>query len=137
VRIARAQNAPSPEAVATKNEQERKLRLVERAMKRAIDHDSEDFEEREELLSDLKERLAEPEDLGLDRPIGAVVAGICRAMRVSFDLALWEDEPWALQEAAETAKGSPYARWRRSANDSFSEDSGPCSTAARKGVGPP
>ena len=130
------QNAPSPEALAAKREQARKLRLVERAVKRAIDDETEDYDERDELLEDLKERLDEREDLGLDRPIGAVVESVCRAMRLPYDFALWEDEPWALQETAENAKGSPYAGWPRSANDSFGDDD-PYSTVARQGVGPP
>ena len=136
-RAARAQNAPSPEALAQKREQDRKLRLVERAVKRAIEDETEDYDERDELVEALNERLEEREDLGLDRPIGAVVAGICRAMRLPFDYALWEDEPWALQEAAEKPKGSPYAKWRRNANDPFSEDDNPYATVARRGVGPP
>ncbi len=134
-RLARAQNAPSPEALARKREQDRKLRLVERAVKRAIDDYAEEYEDREELAEDLAERLKEHEDLGLDRPIGAVVAAICRAMRLPFDLALWEDEPWALSETTEKAKGSPYARWRRNANDSTWDDDDP--SRARRGVGPP
>src|SRR5206468_3484396 len=101
-RAARAQNAPSPEEQARKREQDRKLRLVERAVNRAIcDHTDEDDDEREELEEDLSERLEEPEDLGLDRPIGVVVESVCRAMRLPYKLTLWEDEPWALQEAAE------------------------------------
>ncbi len=135
-RAARAENAPSPEEQAAKREQARKLRLVERAVKGAIDDETEDYDEHEELLEDLYERLEEREDLGLDRPIGAVVESVCRAMRLPYDLALWEDEPWALQETAEKAKGSPYANWRRSANDSFSDDD-PDLNVARHGVGPP
>ena len=135
-RAVRAQNAPSPEAVARKREHDRKVRLVERAVKRAIEDYTEDYDEREELVEDLDERLEEREDLGLDRPVGTVVAGICRAMRLPFDYALWEDEPWALQEATDKPKGSPYARWRRSANDPGDDDN-PYSTVARRGVGPP
>jgi hypothetical protein len=136
-RAARARNAPSPEALVAKREQDHKLRLVERAVKGAICDFTEDYDERDELTGDLNERLEEREDLGLDRPIGAVVAGICRAMRLPFDFALWEDEPWALQEAAEKPKGSPYAKWRRSANDTFGDDDDPYATVARRGVGPP
>ena len=136
-RAARAEQAPSPEAQALKREHDRKLRLVERAVKRAIDQETEDYDEREEFYDDLNERLEEDEDLGLDRPVGVVVAGICRAMRLPYDLALWEDEPWALREAAEQPKGSPYARWRRTANDTFGDDDTPYPTVARRGVGPP
>ena len=134
-RLARARNAPSPEAQAAKREQDRKLRLVERAVKRAIEA-TEDYDERDERLEDLDERLEALEDLGLDRPIGAVVAGICRAMRLPFDFALWEDEPWALDEARTQAEGSPYANWRRSAND-WAGERYPEYGNSRRGVGPP
>jgi len=133
-RAARARNAPSPEERATKHERDRKLRLVERAVRRAIDG-IEDYEEREERLEDLNERLEEVEDLGLDRPVGAVVASVCRAMRLPFDFTLWEDEPWALTEAEIQAEGSPYAKWRRSANDRAGDAAG--DGLYRRGVGPP
>ena len=132
-RAAKAANASSPEERAAKHEQERKLRLVERAVRRAIDN-IEDYDERDERLEDLNERLEEVEDLGLNRPVGAVVASICRAMRLPFDFALWEDEPWALSEAAEQTEGSPYAKRRRSADYGRDE---PCLAPARRGVGPP
>src|SRR6266404_4713350 len=48
-RRARAQNAPSPEEQAAKRERDRKLRLVERAVKGAICDFTEDYDEREEL----------------------------------------------------------------------------------------
>jgi len=133
-RAAKARNAPSPEEQAAKREQDRKLRVVERAVRRAIDGIG-DYDEHEERLEDLSARLEEVEDLGLDRPIGAVVAGICRAMRLPFDFTLWEDEPWALSEAETQAEGSPYAKWRRSANDragDYADDN-----RYRRGVGPP
>jgi predicted nucleotidyltransferase len=105
---------------------------------RAICDYTENYDERDELVEDLNERLEEDEDLGLDRPIGAVVAGICRAMRLPFDLALWEDEPWALLESEEKPKGSPYVRWRRSVNDHGGDDEDTSYAArSRHGVGPP
>lgn len=134
-RAAQAGPALSPEEQARKQEQDRKLRLVERAVRRAIDA-TEDYDERDERLEDLDERLEEVEDLGLDRPVGAVVASICRAMRLPFDLSLWEDEPWALAEAEAKPDGSPYAKWRPSANDRAGErysDHG----SSRHGIGPP
>jgi hypothetical protein len=56
-------------------------------------------------------------------------------MRLPFDLTLWEDEPWALSEAADQTEGSPYANWRRSANDRAGD--GAYAAASRRGVGPP
>ena len=135
-RLANIRNAPSPEEQAKQQEQDRKLRLVERAVTRAIREHTEDYDELEAFSEDLNERLEEIEDLGLDRPIGAVVFDICRAMRLSFDLRLWEDEPWALGEAETKAEGSPYADWRQSANDDENED-GADDAYYRRGVGPP
>ena len=43
------------------------------------------------------------------RPIGALVAEICRALDVQVDWSLWEEEEWACQEAQTKAPGSPYA----------------------------
>jgi hypothetical protein len=135
-RLANARNAPSPEEQARKQEQDRKLRLVERAMNRAIHDHTEDYDEQEEFKEELNERLEEIEDLGLGRPVGAVVFDICRAMRIPFDPTLWEDEPWALSEAETQAAGSPYAKWRRSANDRAGD--GELHLAPhRRGVGPP
>jgi hypothetical protein len=134
-RLAHAQTAPSPEEQAKRREQDRKLRLVERAVKGAICDFTEDYVERDELTEDLNERLEEVEDLGLDRPIGAVVEAVCRAMRLPFDFALWEDEPWALEESRDKPKGSPYAKWRRTASD-YGDDED-IAGAARHGVGPP
>jgi hypothetical protein len=56
-------------------------------------------------------------------------------MRLPFDLTLWEDEPWALSEAADQTEGSPYAEWRRSANNRAGDsvEYG----RSRRGVGPP
>jgi hypothetical protein len=136
-RAAQAEREPSPEALALKQEHDRRLRQAERAVKRAIDDQTKDFSKRDDLREVLKERLREREDLGLDRPVGAVVADICRAMRLPFNLALWEDEPWAVREAAEQPEGSPYAGWRRTANDMLGDDENPDADIARRGVGPP
>ena len=49
----------------------------------------------------------------LDRkPVGALVAEICRALGVKVDWSLWEDQDWARDEAETKAPGSPYAYHR-------------------------
>ena len=116
---AEAQRAASAE----KRAHARKENAVRRAVGRAIDDHTDDEDDRETLYGDMNERLDDADDLELDRkPVGQIVAGICRAMRLPYDPALWEDEPWAIQETKEKAKGSPFAKWRRTANDDDEAD---------------
>ena len=76
-------------------------RIVRRAVVRAIEADTDD-DDVEQLVDDLDERLCDREDDAdfLDRPIGELVASICRDLGVRADLSLWEDEAWAIAEAA-------------------------------------
>ena len=46
------------------------------------------------------------------KPIGALVAEICRALGVQVDWSLWEQEEWACHEGETRAPGSPYAYHR-------------------------
>jgi hypothetical protein len=95
-------------ARATRSSVERRSRLVRRAVGQAIEADAEesDFEQ---LFDDLDERLADREDDDgfLDRPVGELVARICKDLGVAVDWSLWEDEDWALAEAAARAKPPP------------------------------
>ncbi len=72
-----------------------------------------DFEgsDAERLLADLHERLDDPADdadFG-HRPLGVLIARICRDLGVTPDWSLWEDEDWAIEEAAARPRGSPFA----------------------------
>jgi hypothetical protein len=64
------------------------------------------------LLADLEERLddAEAGEDFADRPLGELVAGICRDLGVTPDWNLWRNEDWAMDEARANTPGSPYAR---------------------------
>jgi hypothetical protein len=79
--------------------------VVRRAVGQAIEADAEDEDQEEQLFEALDERLDEHEDENdyLDRPIGELVAQICKDLGVRADLSLWEDEDWAIEEAAERA----------------------------------
>ncbi len=79
----------------------RRKKLVKDAVERAIEAEWQG-ETVEALLGDLYERLVDPrDDAGFaDRPIGELVAGICKALGVTPDPSLWEDEDWAIEEAA-------------------------------------
>jgi hypothetical protein len=74
----------------------RKLR-VQDIVERVLDTESE----RERLLERLDERLEDANDTDFaDRPIGELVAAICRDLGVTPDWGLWEDEDWAIEALA-------------------------------------
>ena len=90
-------------------EAERAAELGERGLRRKnrasniVERMLDDFPEAEaERLSDsLHERLADAEDADFaDRPLGEIVAAICRDLGVTIDWSLWEDETWGLEAAA-------------------------------------
>jgi hypothetical protein len=64
----------------------------------------------EALLDELDERLGDPDYAGdfADRPIGELIASICRDLGITPDWGLWEDEDWAIEAAAARPPGSPY-----------------------------
>jgi hypothetical protein len=65
-----------------------------------------------EVLSDLDERLKDIDDTEFgDRPIGAIIAGICRDLDIEPDWDRWATHRWAVEEAQTNAPGSPYAVW--------------------------
>jgi hypothetical protein len=56
------------------------------------------------------------------KPIGEIVEGICKVLGLKFDPALWEDEPWGIEQARTKPAGSPFADWLDSANDDDEAD---------------
>ncbi len=81
---------------------ERRTKLVRRAVGQAIEAEAEDADRVEYLIDRLDERLDDRQDDEdfLDRPLGELVARICKDLGVTVDLNLWEDEDWARPEAA-------------------------------------
>ena len=82
------------------------------------DEDYEDGREGEveRLFAGLRERLDGERDAAFaDRPIGEVVAMICRDLGLTPDWSLWEDEDWATEEAQRRPPGSPFAARRTQA----------------------
>jgi hypothetical protein len=63
------------------------------------------------VLAELYERLGDDEVDFTDRPIGALVAKICRDLGVRPDWNRWATEAWAVDEALARAPGSPYGGW--------------------------
>ena len=87
---------------------------VKRVAEATIDAETgEDWNEREDLLDALSERLKDFDDyadLG-NRSIGEIIARICRDLGLKPDWRRWVDAAWAKQEMAEKPPGSPYADW--------------------------
>lgn len=89
---------------------ERAMQEVKRIAEQAIKAVSR-WAERERLLLNLDERLAEPDieaDCG-ERPISAIVARLCTDLGVVPKWQLWANEPWAVREARLNVPGSPFA----------------------------
>ena len=82
---------------------------VRNGVENAIE-DEFDAADAEELLDEVYERLdAYDEAEFVDRPIGEMMARICKDLGVTPDWSLFEDEDWAVEEARTQVAGSPYA----------------------------
>jgi hypothetical protein len=78
----------------------RKAKVIE-IVERVVEGESD----AERLLDDLDERLQDEDDADFaDRPLGELVARICRDLGVTPDWSLWADEAWASE-----ARGGPAA----------------------------
>jgi hypothetical protein len=106
------------QAVRDKAQAERAVETSLRGMKRKnragdiiermLDEVSESDAER--LSDSLRERLDDADDCDFaDRPLGEIVAAICRDLGVPVDWSLWEDEPWAAEALAAERAASPEA----------------------------
>jgi len=85
------------EAGASRTRERRKTR-VKRLVEAAIEADAgrrADPGDSERLLLDLHERLDDPDIAAelANRPIGEIVAGICRDLGITRDCSRWPDEP--------------------------------------------
>jgi hypothetical protein len=66
------------------------------------------LEELAEIGMDLARTVQRQADFA-DRPIGELVARICRDLGVTPDWGLFEDDDWAIEEARTRPPGSPLA----------------------------
>jgi hypothetical protein len=75
-----------------------KVRLL---VERVLNAEAEESDA-ENLFYDLGERLETDYDDAdfADRPIGELVQRICKDLGVALDLSIWQDEDWAIEEAA-------------------------------------
>ncbi len=103
-----AGQGPGRQGVEAKWRARRRRQEVSSFVEQLIEAES-DRDDVEHLLADLAERLDDDEDAGAlaDRPIGELIAGICRDLGLTPDWSLWADEDWAAQ--AVTA-GTPGPR---------------------------
>jgi hypothetical protein len=121
---------------AAKLAQETKVRSwlrkakVQDIVERAIEA-QESGDRAEDLLSDLAERLADPDDEAIfaDRPLPELVARICRDLGVAPPTGLWDDADWGIAPAATP----PAFRGRGPPTE---EETGATDRPRTNGVGP-
>ena len=117
-RQARRDKAEAERAVEVRLRGIRRKTKVMEIVERVIETESD----AEWLLDDLGERLEDADDRDFaDRPIGELVAGICRDLGVTPDWALWEDEAWAIEALNAPPSDAPDAAPR----DAPPDPSGP------------
>jgi hypothetical protein len=98
-------------------------RTVEQAVKIAMDAELAEDEEKFDyggLYGELLERLDDYDDYSDfgNKPVSETIEGICKVLGLTFDPALWEDEPWAIEEA----RAKPVVERPDTANDDDNED---------------
>ncbi|HEV7385830.1 MAG TPA: hypothetical protein VGN89_13180 [Phenylobacterium sp.] len=109
-RQARRDKADAERAVEVRLRGIRRKTKVMEIVERVIETESDG----ERLLDDLGERLEDADDRDFaDRPIGELVARICRDLGVTPEWALWEDEAWAI----EALNAPPQGAWDAAPRD--------------------
>lgn len=90
----------------------RRKRQVETLVEAVIEAAVKDDDDYNQLIADAAERLADDDEEAdfADRPIGELVARICRDLGVTPDWSLFEDDDWAIEEARTRPRGSPFAK---------------------------
>jgi hypothetical protein len=99
-----AEERRTAEAASAARRVERRKTKVRTAVERVLDAEPEESDA-ENLFYDLTERLeTDYDDADItDRPIGELVARICRDLGVTPDWSLWQDEDWAIEARGITA----------------------------------
>src|SRR6185437_7233157 len=98
-------------SVATRWRSTRRKRQVEEIVGDIIEAEPHLELETDRLLADLDERLHDGDEEAdfADRPIGELVARICRDLGIDPDWSRFEAEDWAIEEARAQTPGSPFA----------------------------
>jgi hypothetical protein len=111
----KTETARKQRAAAARDEHRaNQLDKVERVVEATLDAKAgKDWRERERLEDEFRERLKDFDDYAHcgKRPIGEIIARICRDLGVTPDWARWVDAAWAGDEMATKPPGSPYAAW--------------------------
>jgi hypothetical protein len=99
-RLAEARPARPARSVSDHWRGVRRKRQVEEIVSVIIESEPEHEFEAEHLLVDLQERLADGDEEAdfADRPLGEMVARICRDLGVAVDWSRFKDEDWAIAE---------------------------------------
>jgi hypothetical protein len=97
-----------PLSVSDRWRSARRKRQVSEIVAGVIDAEVGEYDV-EGLHDDLQERLDDGDEEAdfADRPIGELVARICRDLGITPDWSLFEDEDWAIEEARTRPPGSP------------------------------
>ena len=107
----RAKTARAARAAAESAWTEARNDAVLQVVERTLEADGQDDETILERLGETREKLCDEEDFDItELPVGLVIARICAEFGVEPDWSLWADEAWAVEEAQDKPRGSPYAR---------------------------
>jgi len=108
------------EAEARRARTDARIDRIGRIAHRVLEAECDDEDAVERLSSTLWERLEDEDICGdlSDRPIGEIVALICKDLGLDPDWRLWAHEAWAVEEAEAGAPGSPFV-------DRAAPDAGP------------
>jgi hypothetical protein len=108
-----AGQSPAADGEATAEHDRAALRTdrIGRIAQRVVEAEIADKYAAERLSNTMWERLDDEDIYGevLERPIGEIVALICKDLGLSPDWRRWAHEAWALAEAQTGAPGSPFA----------------------------
>jgi hypothetical protein len=135
-----AQRTAAIQAGAKAHQKRAVVQAVKIAMEAELAEDGEKFDYGG-VYGELLERLDDYDDYSDfgRKPVSEIVEGICKVLDLTFDPALWEDEPWAIEEAKAKLVAEQVADWPETANDDEDdpqdEDTDPFGIAT--GTGPP
>ena len=109
---ARAKAAQAAQRAAIDAWEEAQVEAVVAVVEKTLDADGQDDETIVARLRETREYLEsgdEDYDI-LEHPLSRVIAVICEEFGVKPDWSLWTDTDWAIEEAQDRPRGSPYAR---------------------------
>ncbi|HZZ32023.1 MAG TPA: hypothetical protein VFE10_08510 [Phenylobacterium sp.] len=106
-------------SVAERWRSARRKRQVRAIVGQVIEAEADNDYQHDRLLEDRNERLEDGDEEAdfADRPIGELVARICRDLDATPDGSLFEDADWAIEEARTRPPGSPFAAAGSSADE--------------------